>query len=236
MSNTLYNITLTNWLEHNPGKKNTHKKTLIANNLVSDAKVLSLTLSQRWLFIYLILTAGDYASDTVALTKVQLTSIVGNGVHPERSLLRLQSLQLVTFEKIEPLITEIKNNLRITELNNKRKTVKTELELSTQAAGAVAVVDVEKVKIRISMDKQIEVKKELISSWSETYPKDFLDLSLKEMRSWVLANPEKAPKSAWAKFMNGWFARGWERHRTTLKSNPVKITAEDLEAFLQESA
>lgn len=238
MSKALYKITLTNWHEHNPGKKKSHKKTMIANNMITDAKVLSLTLSQRWLFINLLLIAGDYANDTVTLTHRQLNEIISTKEGVDNCLDRLQSLQLVTFEKIHPLITEMNNNGRITELkrNNKRINTKTESETPTQAANAVAVVNVEKVKIQISSDKLVEVKKELVSSWSDTYPKDYLDLSLKEMRNWLLSNPHKGPKSNWPKFMNRWFQRGWERYRTTLKSNPVKVSAEELEQFLQEGA
>lgn len=117
----MYRITLINWREHNPGKKKTHKKTMIANNLISDAKVLALTLSQRWLFINLLLIAGDHANDTITLTQRQVNDILTTKEGAQNALDRLQSFQLVTFEKDESLITEKKNNRRITEKKNNRR-------------------------------------------------------------------------------------------------------------------
>lgn len=99
--------------------------------------------------------------------------------------------------------------------------------LPTQAAKAVDVVE-----FKISASKSISIKKDLIAAWSDTYPKEYLDLSIKELRNWVLSNEHKAPKSAWAKFMNSWFQRGWERYRTTLKSQPTKLTVDDLNEIL----
>jgi hypothetical protein len=100
-------------------------------------------------------------------------------------------------------------------------------KMPTQAAKAVDVVE-----FKISSSKSISIKKDLISAWSDTYPKEYLDLSIKELRNWVLSNEHKAPKSAWAKFMNSWFQRGWERYRTTLKSQPTKLTVDDLNEIL----
>ena len=85
----------------------------------------------------------------------------------------------------------------------------------------------------ISSTQQIPIKHELVKSWADTYPKEFLLASFKEMRNWVLSNQQKAPKSNWTRFMNNWFARGWERHRTTIKSNPTQITADDLNEILR---
>ncbi len=109
-SKTFYKITLLNWREHNPGKKNTYKKTLIANNLISDAKLLSLPVSHRWLFINLLLIAGDYASDTITLTEQQLNATLSSRVRCKDVLDLMQSLQLLTFEK-NPLLKERKKEI-----------------------------------------------------------------------------------------------------------------------------
>ena len=107
--------------------------------------------------------------------------------------------------------------------------------ISTEPQKAVALVDVKKtVTIKLSSDKEIIIKQELVASWADTYPKDFLELSLKEMKNWILTNSAKAPKSNWGRFMNSWFQRGWERHRKTMVSNPVgKISQDDLEKWIQ---
>ena len=91
---------------------------------------------------------------------------------------------------------------------------------------------VEKVNLNLGSRFQVSIKKELIDSWADTYDQEFLKLSLNEMRNWLLANEHKAPKSDWAKFMNGWFKRGWEQYRKTMKSNPAKTSVDELMAFM----
>ena len=85
------------------------------------------------------------------------------------------------------------------------------------------------VVIKILPGKEIEVSSDLVSSWADTYSKEYLHDSMKKMRNWLLANQHKAPKSHWARFVNSWLARDWERYRTTLKSNkPNSISLEEL--------
>lgn len=108
---------------------------------------------------------------------------------------------------------------------------KLEQPLSTEPKKSVTVATT-KIKIKISDSKTIEVNKDLVSSWADTYPKDFLNDELKKARNWVLSNPHKAPKAQWGKFLNNWFNRSWDRYRTTLKSNPIKVTMEDLNEVL----
>ena len=128
-----------------------------------------------------------------------------------------------------------KTEQKTTELRSKKLEVrskkKEEEYNTTSEPQAVAVVN--SSLFIISSTQQIPIKHELVKSWADTYPKEFLQASFKEMRNWVLSNQQKAPKSNWTRFMNNWFARGWERHRTTIKSNPTQITADDLNEILR---
>lgn len=102
--------------------------------------------------------------------------------------------------------------------------------VSTEPKKSVAVTKAKKelVEFKVSNSKTIQVSKDLIDSWVDTFPKEFLDEEIKKARSWILSNPHKSPKSNWGRFLNSWFNRGWDRYRTTLKSNPTKITIDDL--------
>jgi hypothetical protein len=141
----------------------------------------------------------------------------------------LESLQLV--HAPVRICTDL---LPTIQTNNTNNTIQTSNTISTEPQKAVAVVEVDKSEIVLSSSKRFLIKKELLESWSETYPKEFLELSLKEMKNWILVNDAKAPKSQWGKFMNGWFQRGWERHRKTMASNPTsKISESDLNDWLK---
>lgn len=227
----IYKISVTNFSKHNANLKKGHKSTLISNNFCTDPKLGMLPMSTRWMFLGLVLTCGDLTRDTVEISAKHLRDLLECNRNIDGALDSLQELQLLSYSKIGLFLNRIEKN-RI-EKNRKElapndQIAKSENQnLPTQSAHAVDVVI-----FKISTDRNIKIKKDLVSSWADTYPKEFLDSSLKEMRNWILSNPHKSPKSAWAKFMNSWFRRGWEHYRTTLKSNPTKITVDDLNEAL----
>ena len=98
----------------------------------------------------------------------------------------------------------------------------------------VAIISNQKkfIAFKISENKTISLSQDLINSWAETFPKEFLDEEIKKARSWILANSHKTPKSNWSRFFNSWFNRAWETHRKTLSSNPSKMTIDQLESIL----
>lgn len=243
MSNTIYKITVLNWKAHNLKHKDSYKKTLIPNNFCNDAKIKVLPMSVRWMFLGLLLVCGDLSKDTVEVDEGTLKGLLGSGYRTTEALNLLKSIPLLTYQKIEFLRIEKKLNKENRIEINKQRTEKHQAvvvienseSVSTEPTTSVPVV-VEKVTnkiiFKISESKQVGIKKELVQAWADTYPKDFLEGSFKDMRNWVLSNEQKAPKSDWAKFMNGWFRRGWEQYRKTLKSNPSKITVDDLNDIL----
>lgn len=89
------------------------------------------------------------------------------------------------------------------------------------------------VVVKITGDKEIGISKELINSWSDTFPKEFLEIEFKKARSWLITNSHRSPKKNYGRFFNNWFNRGWEQYRKTLSSNPVKITVEDLQDSIE---
>lgn len=87
-------------------------------------------------------------------------------------------------------------------------------------------------KIRLTESVEVDVAKDLILAWSETYDKEFLESEFKKARNWVLANSHKAPKKDWGRFFNNWFSRGWEQYRKSLKSNQPGLSLDDLNDLL----
>ncbi len=54
--------------------------------------------------------------------------------------------------------------------------------------------------------------------WIETYKDlDFIIQEINKAVTWIYANPNKAPKSNFAKFFSNWLARNWEDHRKSLR-------------------
>jgi hypothetical protein len=122
---------------------------------------------------------------------------------------RMPNVKLAVFDG-----TSLKSNGNVVKVNNNKEIVKNE-----------------KIEIDLGIAKAL-VSKNLISSWADTFPKEYLELELKKARSWLLANEHKAPKKDYAKFLNNWFNGGWEKYRKTLPSNQTKTSVEDLMNFM----
>lgn len=71
--------------------------------------------------------------------------------------------------------------------------------------------------------------------WQKAYPALDLDRQLAAMGAWLIANPKKAPKSNWARFIVGWLSRSQDRggdvptNKPTDKAAIVKLFQQDRE-------
>lgn len=102
MKNAIYKITLLNWERHNKGHKNTYKKIMLRASFCSDAKVRTLSMTDRWLFLNLIVTCSDVARDTVELSSKQLRDMLECNRSIDGALDRLKSLRILSYEKMAP--------------------------------------------------------------------------------------------------------------------------------------
>lgn len=78
---------------------------MILNGIITDAKICTLPVATRWLFLALLIECGNNANDTITMTERQINDILTTRLGAQNALSRLQSLQLVTFD-IMPLIEE----------------------------------------------------------------------------------------------------------------------------------
>lgn len=117
----IFKITLLKWGSHNKGHKNSFKKTQISNNFCTDAKLLTLPLCVRWLYLGLILECGNSNNDTVTISERQLNVMLTTRLGCMNALVSLQSLQMLTFEVSDPPIQN-RNEMKLKE--KKRNSVK----------------------------------------------------------------------------------------------------------------
>lgn len=224
-----YRITILNWEKYNPNLKKGHKAVLISTSFLSDPKIRSLSPATKLLVLSCFLVAGESTSSQFEASHDSLVYQSGVKSGSLQSQLDLiQSLQILTYEKIDLLINRIEK--KVIEKNRIE-------EKGAEPSNLVPLVPKkgDLVTIKISTESQVDIPRNLVLSWADTFPKEFLDIELKKARSWLLANPHKAPKKNHGRFFNNWFNRGWEKYRTTLKSNPSTISADDLTDILGAS-
>lgn len=78
------------------------------------------------------------------------------------------------------------------------------------------------------------ISQKLFDSWLETYQdKTWINLEIKKAQAWIHANPRKAPKTDFARFLNNWLSRGWENYRKTIKPDKKNTWLETYEAKIQ---
>ena len=104
----IYVIKILKWSEYNPKHQKRFKSLLIPNNFANDAKLSALPVSHRWMWLALLLTCSDHASDTVELSERQLRVMLESSKSIVRALDDMQSFQLLTYEKKHSLIKESK--------------------------------------------------------------------------------------------------------------------------------
>lgn len=96
--------------------------------------------------------------------------------------------------RIEKNTTSVRN----AEASSQEKVVSVLLDQKTNAILANVSVSVQKAWIDLYQDVSW-IKEELL-----------------KIQIWLETNPNKKPKSNWARFISGWLGRGWEKHRQQL--------------------
>jgi hypothetical protein len=105
----IYKITILNWDEHNPKSKPGHPYIFLSKGFLDDVKIQTLPAGGKLLYLGLLLRRGDVSTTFIEASKEDLVRFAGgSGQVIERLLDQLQSFQLVTYEKFDSLILNIK--------------------------------------------------------------------------------------------------------------------------------
>lgn len=104
-----YKITVLNFFKHNPKVRKSYTHFLVAKNYFHDHKISQLTANESQLFLYCLAIACDLVTNEFEMTCKSLPNHMRMGSKSlANALSHLQSLQLLTAEKINPFI--IKDN------------------------------------------------------------------------------------------------------------------------------
>lgn len=153
MAKAIYKIKVTNWGKYNAKQKKAYKSTLISNNFCTDSKLSVLPLSHRWLFLGILLTCGNHTSDTIEMSERQVRDLLESSKSIERALASLQSLQLLTYDKIEHLYKIKEKEIKLKEI--KEKDTATAFELPSPS---------KKVSTKKSYSETLDIQKPLATT------------------------------------------------------------------------
>lgn len=88
---------------------------------------------------------------------------------------------------------------------------------------AAAGLKQKQVRIGFSMGKWTGVTEEHLTAWKEAYPAVAVEEELKKAAAWIVSNPNDAPRSNFARFLNTWMERN--QNRASLRAIPTQAMA-----------
>lgn len=226
----IYKITILNWGEYNPKHKKSFKKLMIPNNFAQDAKLNAMPVTHRWMWLVLLLTCSDYSNDTVELSERQVRAMLESSKSIDSVLDRLQSFQLLRYEKYALSKENRKEDKRIEKKEYNRcggENVETKEPeklvpklVSTPARKSSPRGCINDFLIcNISEELLKNVTSSLQNAWLSAYPNpEWICHEIRKANAWCEANPKKRPKD-FGRFMNTWLNNGFEQYRKGIATN-----------------
>lgn len=97
---TIFKVTVLNWSKHNIKHKDSFKRTMIDNNFCTDPVIQALPLSVSWMYLGLLLIAGNENKETFKIGSRDIQELLRSKLRSEQALSLLESFQLVNYEII----------------------------------------------------------------------------------------------------------------------------------------
>lgn len=219
--NEIIELEVLKWAEyqHHNGER-TYDWFKLSSKLIYDPQMCCLTAAEFRIWITILCLCAQQRSNKIELTRTSLSKFAQVRTHLIQScVIKLQSFQIVRI---------VSGTIEENRVEEKRKEKKTTYATNDKKLSFPAIV-IPELFDTLTNDLVIKAPEKLQRSWLQTYP-DILWLKneFKHANNWILANPAKAPKSAFGKFLNSWLKRGWENYRKTLSpiSKPVSFNKE----------
>ena len=208
---------------------------MLSKRFFDDEKVSLLKQNECLLYINLLVIAADLMSDSFAIHTKLLPNLLRIGDKSLHNCLdRLQSFQLLTYEKMASNIREYKiKEDNIKEYNNSG-TKKTD-EIENQKLPSVRPNKVQSLGAideffgnEICKNLLIKTKAQTQKAWISAYPSiPWIIHEMHKANVWISANSHKAPKN-FERFFSSWLSKAFENYRKGLPSNGNKKTFDQL--------
>jgi len=101
----IYQIKVINWEKHNPNPKKVYRRALVHHGFLSDAKIRQLPPCTKLLYLSCLLVAGESQQSQIEVSHESLvfqSGVKSGSIQSQLDL--LESLQLLTYDKNEPLL------------------------------------------------------------------------------------------------------------------------------------
>jgi hypothetical protein len=230
-------IEILNWDKYNPRKdiKATNWVRL-QNSLFEDPNFIDFSHSEILFWIYL-LSMGS--KKQTGLIKLSLRHADRIGRFSERDvksaiakLIELGCVRIVNqstnADVTQTSRTQHATDGRTDETNETDETDVDSSEQETSGFQLAAIPEFSHSTRLLKIFQERRVTADAQKAWLDAYPDPpWVEQQILKAVAWEIANPKKRKKN-FAHFINNWLSRDWDKHRSTLPSNPVRKSIADL--------
>lgn len=201
-------VTVLSWDTYNPRKDLKATSWFrLQNSLFEDPNFYDFSHSELLVWIYLLMQCSKKQAGTIRL----------NLAHAERvGRLRKQDIAsaLEKLELLQCVHTDVTSTSRERHADVTLRTNETNErnERDTATSGSPPVIA--ELADGVADELVGKTKPEQQRMWVRVYPDAaWIKSEARSALAWIKANPQKAPRSDFARFLNQWLAKAWERHR-----------------------
>ena len=218
----LIKLKFNNWSKYQPRKDHKHPRWLaISNELPIDRKFVQLSEQEKLIFLYLLCETSKQAKHGICEVMPDLLSRLWNANKKTivQTIEKLTELSISTYQVLGKYSESTLHNNTERDRTEQYRTKQHREVLETNSAYADSLLEIYDPLIE---DWLKNLKPEIIKSWQATYQDlSWVKQEILKAKTWCVANPSKAPKSNFARFITNWLARGFESYRKTIPSQPM---------------
>lgn len=222
-------ITVLNWEKYNPKRdQKTYTWFKLQNTFPFSVSMEQLDFKRKWMVICLLCEASRHNKGTFT-TSIAILSRISNIEKSEilailNDIEKTSIISTMSLTRQDDVVNTSLNKNRI----DKNKEEKISLELSNLPH------EINQDPVLMEFLTKANIKSSSLLLWIKTYQDvSWLKLEFLKMLSWLDANPQKKPKSNYARFMSSWLSRAWEYHRKNLPSNKALPRTEEVDIWKQ---
>lgn len=212
-------ITISNWQRHQPtSDKVRHPHWFkVHNSIATSESLFSLSAAQKWIWVCILAECSRKKSDSITLN---LDYASRHFDVPKKVI--LETIEILTQNQTLTINCQSTDGSLTLEENREEEKRIEKKRAATSGAEAPVIAEFP------------TISQKLFDSWLQTYQDQaWINLEIKKAHAWIHANPRKAPKTDFARFLNNWLSRGWENYRKTIKQEKKNTWLESYEAKIQ---
>lgn len=227
-------LEILNWDKYNPRKDlKTTSWLRLSNTTLEDPDFYDFAHAELLTWIYILSLASKKQSGLVRVHLGHLERIRGiKESEAKGAIEKLQQLQCVRVTGAS-VYADDAPTLRAQHTTNERTNVTNERNETNAATSDEPMIAPSPLVEEFTQAFLSRINPEVQQAWVKTYEGNtaWIKQEIRKAVTWTKANPKKAPKSDFARFMTDWLARGFNDYRKGIPSRRLTASENNMQAI-----